>query len=1015
MKCEAIHELLTQYLLGDLPPNVSDELRAHLQDCDGCRAEASEIESTLDLLRDALASTSEAPASLGDSHYSRIYATGGSGSGESAGRKPVILQIGSWFTSYPHQLAAAVAMICIGGVLFGVSMVQLGGRSEKSLMMADSYAVPKGSGVPSVQGTMTEAEPLVELESIEETFDSGDMAVDVRNEAAESKSAIIYEMPDLDDAELNTTDKGAEMSYAGRPSGGRGTTAKAGKMGKGGKKGWPEGIAAGEVDFEEIDSDFQLKAGSDGSLPVEDEIEEATAEAYSLGSRKEKADKSRSEWSVLGRRMDAPVSSPRLNSRVKTVAMAKPKKKKRMALERELRAVADVKASAPPADFSPKPVVFDSVAIVKSPVVMNGTFGNRAGGKLSVAAKAQDVGGDSSDASKDGIESVWFADTDGEDDGVVRSGIEVTTVAGFAKPGELNRGVSAEQYVVTDSLSLARKGAVKAESRDKLGHVYKDMGLEKQRSQRASETLQKGEEGEELKRMSKLSGVVERDGKELNEEVRYRNLPAFTLSAEKSNESLRSKVHAKPEAPSEPDEDLTGPKFKAFGVNPFVNAKDNAFSTFAIDVDTASYTLGRNYMLKGFLPPAESVRTEEFVNFFDYGYAAPSKGTFKIYTECAPSKFGHGKQMLKIGVKGRAIGREEQETAMLTFVIDSSGSMNQMDRMGLVKKSVALLLDKLTPEDQIAIVQFGSKARLVLEHTSASEKTKILDAINSLQTSGSTNLEEAMLLAYKVAAKEFKPGASNRVLIMSDGAANIGEGAAQDILSKVKRYSKQGIFCSVFGFGIGTYNDEMLETLANKGNGTYSFIDSEAEAKRIFVDELSATLNTIASDVKIQVEFMPRFIKQYRQLGYENRQLTKKQFRDNTVDAGEVGSGQSVTALYEMEMNSRPELYADLMQCMAIVRVRYRRIDTGAIEEIEKIVSMKDMANSFNTASSKFKLAAGVAEFAEILRGSKYAAGSEFNSVAEVLRPIALEFNLDKRIRELTGMVQNAGGMSRGE
>ena len=272
----------------------------------------------------------------------------------------------------------------------------------------------------------------------------------------------------------------------------------------------------------------------------------------------------------------------------------------------------------------------------------------------------------------------------------------------------------------------------------------------------------------------------------------------------------------------------------------------------------------RNEMQRGLLPPAESVRTEEFVNFFDYAYRPPVQGTFAIDTMVAPSAFGRGLHLLRIGVKGRRLGREEQRPAVLTFLIDTSGSMDQADRLRLAQTALRLLVEALDPDDRVAIVQYDTKARLILEHTPAAQKEKILAQINSLQCSGSTNLEEGMVRAYEVAEAAFVSKGENRVLLLSDGVANLGAGAADDILKRVAASRKQGIFCSVFGFGRGSYDDTMLEQLANKGDGAYTFIDSVEEARRVFVDDLGATLNTIASDVKIQVEFEASVVKRYR-------------------------------------------------------------------------------------------------------------------------------------------------------
>ena len=460
---------------------------------------------------------------------------------------------------------------------------------------------------------------------------------------------------------------------------------------------------------------------------------------------------------------------------------------------------------------------------------------------------------------------------------------------------------------------------------------------------------------------------------------------------------------------------------RAWNVNPFRDAPKHPFSTFSIDVDTASYTLARSYMSRGLLPPPEAVRTEEFVNFFDYGYKAPEHATFRVYVDAAPSKFGRGLHLLKIGIKGRRLGREEQRPAMLTFLIDTSGSMDQADRLGLVRKALRLLVGKLGARDRIAIVQYDSHARLVLAPTVASDRKKIVAAVDGMQCGGSTNLEEGMARAYQIAARNFVPGGENRVLLLSDGVANLGAVAAEDILKKVEAYRRQGITCSVFGFGMGSYDDEMLETLANKGDGNYAFVDSDAEARRVFVDDLSATLNTIAADVKIQVEFNQRRVKRYRQMGYENRQLKDEQFRDDTVDAGEVGSGQSVTALYELELaggglqdlqlqmsNLRSQSGDLRFQDLGVVRIRYRRLDTGAVEEIAHPIRASRLVKRFEAAGARFRLAACVAEFAEILRGSPFAAGNEHAHVAEQLRPVALELSLDTRVQELLRLVSGA-------
>ena len=441
--------------------------------------------------------------------------------------------------------------------------------------------------------------------------------------------------------------------------------------------------------------------------------------------------------------------------------------------------------------------------------------------------------------------------------------------------------------------------------------------------------------------------------------------------------------------------------------HPFVATRANPFSTFAIDVDTASYTRTRQALDHGALPDPEAVRTEEIVNAFDYGDRAPDTAVFRVYVEGAPAPFGAGLDLVRIGVKGRRLGREEQRPAMLTFLVDASGSMDQPDRIGLARDALALLLEQLAPRDRLQLIAFDDHARLLLDATPAADRAAILAAFDRLQCRGSTNLEDGMREAYALAARAFVPGGENRVILISDGVANLGADSAADILARIDAHRRQGITCTVFGVGRGAYNDRMLEELANRGDGSYRFLDSPAEVRRAFVDDLAATLNTIATDVKIQVEWSPSAVGRYRQLGYENRALTKEQFRDDTVDAGEVGSGQSVTALYEIE-RTEP---APRGQPLGWVRVRYRRVDTQAIEEIERPILLRDLAPRLEAARPELRLAACAAEFAELLRRSPHAAGGRFAEVARLLRPVALEMKLDTRVAELARLVELAQGM----
>lgn len=471
-------------------------------------------------------------------------------------------------------------------------------------------------------------------------------------------------------------------------------------------------------------------------------------------------------------------------------------------------------------------------------------------------------------------------------------------------------------------------------------------------------------------------------------------------------EAKAEKAQAAP--PAEPAAPRLVVRRPALAFNPFVATTENHFSTFAIDVNTASYNLTRQAIRSGALPDPDTVRTEEILNAFDYGDAAPDRATFRVYVEGAPSAFGApGLTLLRIGVKGKRLGREEQRPAMLTFLLDTSGSMAQPDRIGRARMALRLLLDQLAPADKLQIVSFDDKARVVLPPTPASRKKEILKAFDRLQCNGSTNLEDGMRRAYEQAAGAFVAGGENRVILISDGVANLGADNAQDILREVEAFRKQGVTCSAFGVGEGTYNDAMLEELANKGQGVYRFLDSDEEVKRVFVEDLAATLHNIATDVKIQVEWSAGAVRRFRQLGYERRALAAEQFRDDTVEAGEVGSGQAVTALYELDLTPAAKQAA-----LGTVRVRYRRVDTGATEEIAQEITPDLIAPALNGTRPQFRLAAGAAAFAELLRGSPYVV-REYADVTNLLRPVTQELSLDPRVKELLALVEAAEAMSK--
>ena len=331
--------------------------------------------------------------------------------------------------------------------------------------------------------------------------------------------------------------------------------------------------------------------------------------------------------------------------------------------------------------------------------------------------------------------------------------------------------------------------------------------------------------------------------------------------------------------------------FQNYGVNPFVDTVYDHLSTFAMDVDTASYTVARRFIMDGFLPDPDSVRVEEFINFFEQEYQPPEEDAFAIHLEAAPSPFGEPNHwLMRVGLQGREVPAEEREDASLVFVIDVSGSMARENRLELVKKALRLLVEELRPYDQVGIVTYNTTAQVVLRPTSGWDKDSILWAIDMLQPGGSTNVEAGLKLGYKMAREELSPGVPRRIILLSDGVANVGNIAAETILNEVRSYLEDGIALSTVGVGMGNFNDVLLEQLADNGDGSYAYVDRLGEARRIFVENLTGTLQTIARDAKVQVNFDPEVVRRYRLLGYENRQVADQDFRNDYVDAGRSGS-----------------------------------------------------------------------------------------------------------------------------
>lgn len=421
-------------------------------------------------------------------------------------------------------------------------------------------------------------------------------------------------------------------------------------------------------------------------------------------------------------------------------------------------------------------------------------------------------------------------------------------------------------------------------------------------------------------------------------------------------------------------------EFTDHGVQDMVRTSADAKSTFAVDVDTASYAMSRRMIREGQLPREAAVRVEEFVNYFPYSYAQPrGDDPFAVDVEAAPSPFSEGRHLVRVGVQGRDVSASERKPMNLTFLVDVSGSMGTSDKLGLLRDTLKMLTNELDGRDTVALVTYAGATRVVLKPTPMSERQVILDAMDRLQSGGGTAMGAGIQLAYEQAEAAFQPGAVNRVIVASDGDANVGVVSQSTMSEYIGDFAKRGITLTTLGFGRGNYKDTRMEQLANKGDGNYYYIDSLQESRRLFVDKLSSTMEVIAKDVKIQVEWNEKAVEQYRLIGYENRDIADRDFRNDKVDAGEIGAGHQVTALYEVVLADSPQGE------LATVRIRNKApgVDSAAVER-EYTMPQSIMASSFGGASDQFRLQTAVVGFAEILRGSRYIDRDQIGQVIEI-------------------------------
>jgi len=424
-----------------------------------------------------------------------------------------------------------------------------------------------------------------------------------------------------------------------------------------------------------------------------------------------------------------------------------------------------------------------------------------------------------------------------------------------------------------------------------------------------------------------------------------------------------------------------GETYAALRQNGFQDPREEPLSTFSVDVDTGSYANARRWLASGVLPPADLVRTEEFLNYFDYAYPGPESPEvpFSVVTELAPAPWDEGRWLLLVGLEGYSVEPAAIPASRLVFLVDTSGSMQSQEKLGLLKQSLALVVAQMRPEDRIAIVAYAGSAGLVLPSTPGSERGTILAALERLEAGGSTNGGAGLRLAYQVAAEQFHADGTNRVVLATDGDFNVGTTSLEALMELVAEQRDRGIALTTLGFGTGNYNDALAERLADVGDGNHAYIDSIEEGHKVLVDELSSTMLTIARDVMLQLAFSPACVARYRLLGYENRLLDEQDFDDDRVDAGEIGAGHDVTALYEID----PLPCANGAE-VAELRLRFKHPLQDSSEAIASRVYRGDLA----AAGARLELAATVAAFAEALRGSEHARWTlaEVADAAERLR-----------------------------
>jgi Ca-activated chloride channel family protein len=431
--------------------------------------------------------------------------------------------------------------------------------------------------------------------------------------------------------------------------------------------------------------------------------------------------------------------------------------------------------------------------------------------------------------------------------------------------------------------------------------------------------------------------------------------------------------------------------------NPVKQVAEAPVSTFSIDVDTGAYANVRRMLNAGSLPPPNAVRVEELINYFPYAYALPKgDAPFAVHTEIAPAPWNANHHLLRIGIKGQDVAKASLPPSNLVFLVDVSGSMESPDKLPLLKSALKLLVSQLRPQDHVSLVTYASGTQVILEPTSGAHKARIIAALDNLHAGGSTAGAAGITLAYNMAQQGYIRGGINRILLATDGDFNVGMTSFDALKSMAEEKRKGGVSLSTLGFGTGNYNERLMEQLADAGNGNYSYIDTLNEGQKVLVNEMTSTLATIAKDVKIQIEFNPDVVSEYRLVGYENRMLKREDFNNDKVDAGEVGAGHTVTAIYELTLKGHTGSVDPLRYGkentpglgksgeLAFLRLRYKAPDGDVSKLIEWPLHRQDVLSNFAQATPEFRFAVAVAAFGQQLRGGKHTGPMDYAAIARI-------------------------------